>query len=187
MSLMPNQIQEYNGHKGIWMYECIRCKKSFSSSQAIAGHTRCHFKDGWVKGTTQNKKFVKLSDFQEQLDSATILTISNQHVVSATTYENTPSNSHQLPNRGVQIIESLAARPSPQGLSSRRPRALTHPFKIRDLMVLARIRDILTGKKQEAISRILSSAIDQVKESRKKTTEVDVITIEDSDDESKTI
>ncbi|XP_047263844.1 uncharacterized protein LOC107857972 isoform X2 [Capsicum annuum] len=156
MSVMPHQIQEYNGHKGIWMYECIYCKMNFFSSQDIAGHTRRHFKDGWIKGTPQNRKFVKLSDYPQQLGV-------------------------------VKIFGSLEARPLPQASSSRRPRTPAHPFRVHDVMVLSRIKDRLTGKKEKAISRILDSVMDQVKESRKKGIEVDVITIEDSDDESKTI
>ncbi|KAM3284343.1 hypothetical protein P3S67_023142 [Capsicum chacoense] len=54
-------------------------------------------------------------------------------------------------------------------------------------MKQAKTRDSITRKKQEAISCILASAMNQVKESRKKRNEVNVITIEDSDDESKTI
>ncbi|KAM3250840.1 putative protein isoform X1 [Capsicum annuum] len=187
MSVMPHQIQEYNGHKGIWMYECIYCKMNFFSSQDIAGHTRRHFKDGWIKGTPQNRKFVKLSDYPQQLGSANTLSISNQQLVSAKTFENDSSNAHHLPKGVVKIFGSLEARPLPQASSSRRPRTPAHPFRVHDVMVLSRIKDRLTGKKEKAISRILDSVMDQVKESRKKGIEVDVITIEDSDDESKTI
>uniref|UniRef100_K4CYC3 C2H2-type domain-containing protein n=1 Tax=Solanum lycopersicum TaxID=4081 RepID=K4CYC3_SOLLC len=40
------------------------CGRRFYSSQAIAAHTRCHFKDGWVKGTPQRNFFVSFFDFQ---------------------------------------------------------------------------------------------------------------------------
>ncbi|KAM3361599.1 putative protein isoform X1 [Capsicum galapagoense] len=187
MSVMPHQIQEYNGHKGIWLYKCIYCKMNFFSSQAIAGHTRRLFKDGWIKRTPQNRKFVKLSDYLQQLGSANTLSISNQQLVSAKTSENDSSNAHHLPKEVVKIFGSLEARPLPQASSSRRARTPTHPFRVHDVMVLSRIKDRLTGKKEKAISCILDSVMDQVKESRKKSIEVDVITIEDSDDESKTI
>ncbi|KAM3284458.1 putative protein isoform X1 [Capsicum chacoense] len=176
------KIQEYNGHKGIRMYECIYCKMNFFSSQAIAGHTRRHFKDGWIKGTLKNRKFVKISYYLQQLGSANTLSISNQQLVSEKTSENDSSNAHHLPKRVVKIFGSLEARPLPQASSSRRPRTSAHPFRVHDLMVLCRIKNCLTGKKEKAISRILDSAMDQVKESRKKSIKVDVITIEYSDD-----
>ncbi|XP_059292328.1 uncharacterized protein LOC132045761 [Lycium ferocissimum] len=39
-------------------YECIKCGEVFPSSQSIAGHTKIHFKHGWIKGTHQRKVFL---------------------------------------------------------------------------------------------------------------------------------
>ncbi|KAF3628017.1 hypothetical protein FXO38_28463 [Capsicum annuum] len=147
MSMMPHQIQEYYGQKGMWMYLCIRFKKYFSSSQAIAGHTKRHFKDGWVKGTPQSRKFVKLSDYQQQLGFATTSCISNQQVVSAGTSEMTQQMLINFKKEVCRFLEAWQLN--------------LHVKLVRDLMVLARIRDRLIGKKQETIWRVLASIVDK--------------------------
>lgn len=218
MSVMPQRIQEYNGQQGIWMYQCIYCQKNFSSSQAIAGHTKGHFRDGWVKGTAQSKVFVKFSDYQQQQQqgSATDSSMSKQLVVYAATSETDSTNAHRLPKGDVQNLGSLTTRPlspasssrRPPASSSRRSRAPRHHLRVRDLKILARLRARLTGEEQEVILRLLHSAMEQIKKSRKKSTksqvipnkdseatpaigttnkDIDDVTIEDSDDESKTM
>ncbi|PHT55321.1 hypothetical protein CQW23_03807 [Capsicum baccatum] len=129
--------------------------------EAIVGHARRYFKDGWVKGTPQNRYFVKLSDYQQQLGIANASSISNQRLVSARTFENNSSNAYHFSKRGVQIFGSLEARPLPQASSSRRPWTPSHLFRVCDLMILSRIKDRLTEKKEKAILRILASAMDQ--------------------------
>ncbi|KAK4737507.1 hypothetical protein R3W88_001204 [Solanum pinnatisectum] len=37
-----------NEQHGMWMYQCIHCKKNFPSIQAIAGHTKGHLRDDWI-------------------------------------------------------------------------------------------------------------------------------------------
>ena len=58
---------------GVSIFQCIYCGRRFYSSQAIAAHTRSHFKEGWVKGTPQRKFFV--SFFDSQHDSTLISSI----------------------------------------------------------------------------------------------------------------
>ncbi|PHU25699.1 hypothetical protein BC332_04031 [Capsicum chinense] len=205
---MPQRIQEYNGQQGIWMYQCIYCQKNFSSSQAIAGHTKGHFRDGWVKGTAQSKVFVKFSDYQlqQQQGSATDSSMSKQLVVYAATSETDSTNAHRLP-KGDPLSPGSSSR-RPPASSSRRSRAPRHHLRVRDLKILARLRARLTGEEQEVILRLLHSAMEQIKKSRKKSTksqvipnkdseatpaigttnkDIDDVTIEDSDDESKTM
>ncbi|MCD7464205.1 hypothetical protein HAX54_052286 [Datura stramonium] len=126
ISVMPHQIQGQTGQQGMWMYQCIHCKKNFGSSQAIAGHTKGHFRDGWVKGTPQSKVFVLFSDYQPHLDSTTDSSIPEQQI-------------------------------------------------------LARLRARLTREEQEVISRLLDSAMEQAKQSSKKSTDVEVIPTKDSE------
>lgn len=134
-------------------------KKNFSSSQATASHIRCQLRDMWVKGTPQNREFVKLFYYQQQLGLAIASPISKKQVISATSCS---TNAYQLPKGGVKNFERLAARPSSQASSNRRPHTLTNPFRFCDQMILSRISDHLTEKKKKAISHIPASAMDQV-------------------------
>lgn len=151
-------------------------KKNFASSQAIAGHTKGHFRDGWVKGTPQSKVFVLFSDYQPHQDSTTDSSIPEQQVVSDTDL----TNAHRLPKSDALNSESPAPQPSFPASSSRRPRPPRQHLRLRDLKTLARLRARLTREEQEVILRLLDSAMEQAKQSSKKSTEVEVIPNKDS-------
>lgn len=209
ISVMPHQIQGQNGpqgQQGMWMYQCTYCKKNFPSSQAIAGHTKGHFRDGWVKGTPQSKVFVKFSDYQQQQVSTTEASIPKKQVLSAAASNTDSIDAHRLRKGDAPNFGSPAAQPLSPASSSRGPQAPRHHLRLRDLKILARLRARLTKEEQEVILRLLDSAMEQAKQSRKKSTEVEVtpnkdseaappigttskdiddVTIEDSDDESK--
>ncbi|XP_055805919.1 uncharacterized protein LOC129874629 [Solanum dulcamara] len=201
---MPHQIQGQNGQQGMWMYQCVHCKKNFPSSQAIAGHTKGHFRDGWVKGTPQSKVFVLFSEYQQQQGSITDSTIPEKQIFSAATSDTDLTDAHRLPKGDVQNSRCPAARPPSPASSSRQPRIPRHHLRLRDLKILARLRARLTREEQEVILRLLDSAMEQAKQC-KKNTEAEVIpnrnseaaaaigttdkdtndTTEESDDESK--
>ncbi|KAH0721505.1 hypothetical protein KY284_006535 [Solanum tuberosum] len=116
---------------GVLIFQCIYCGRRFYSSQAIAAHTRCHFKDGWVKGTPQRKFFVSFFVFQH--DSTQISSIS-QHVADS-------ANAQQLP--------SLAS-------SSRcQPQLPRHHLRLCDANTLCRFKASLTKKEEEVILILL--------------------------------
>lgn len=175
ISVMPHQNQGQNGQQGVWMYQCIHCKKNFPSSQAIAGHTKGHFRDGWVKGTPQSKVFVLFSEYQQQQGSITDSSIPEKHVFSAATSDTDLTDAHRLPIGDVQNSRSLVVRPPSPASSSRQPRIPRHHLRLRDLKILARLRARLTREEQEVILRLLDSAMEQAKQSRKKSTEAEVI------------
>lgn len=172
---MPHQIQGQNGQQGMWMYQCVHCKKNFPSSQAIAGHTKGHFRDGWVKGTPQRKVFVLFSDYQQQQGSTSDSSIPEKQVFSAATPETDLTDAHQLPKGDVQNARSLAVQPPSPGSSSRQPRIPRHHLRLRDLKILARLRARLTREEQNVILRLLDSAMEQAKQSSKKSAEAEMI------------
>lgn len=155
-------IQGQNGQQGMWMYQCIHCKKNFPSSQAIAGHTKGHFRDGWVKGTPQSKVFVLFSEYQQQQGSITDSSIPEKQIFSAATSDTDLADAHQLQIGDVQNSRSLVVRPPSPASSSREPRIPRHHLRLRDLKILARLRARLTREEQEVILRLLDSAMEQV-------------------------
>lgn len=162
MSMKVTKMQGQNGQQGMWMYQCVHCKKNFPSSQAIAGHTKGHFRDGWVKGTPQRKVFVLFSDYQQQQGSTSDSSIPEKQVFSAATPETDLTDAHQLPKGDVQNARSLAVQPPSPGSSSRQPRIPRHHLRLRDLKILARLRARLTREEQNVILRLLDSAMEQV-------------------------
>ncbi|KAG5579371.1 hypothetical protein H5410_049998 [Solanum commersonii] len=114
---------------GVSIFQCIYCGRKFYSSQAIAAHTRCHFKDGWVKGTLRRKFFV--SFFVFRYDSTPISSIP-QHVVDS-------ANGQQLP---------------PSDLASSRrcqPQSPRTQLRLCDANTLHRFKASLTKKEEEVV------------------------------------
>ncbi|TMW95273.1 hypothetical protein EJD97_009142, partial [Solanum chilense] len=126
---------------GVWKFQCITCNKLFSSSQAIDGHTRIHFKEGRVKGT-HNFFFVSFPNSQ-QLESSTTIDSSSTHHHQQIFYINTTDidspNSHKL------ILSPLAIPPK-------------QDLRLRDMNTLARLRGPLTKEEEKVVLLLLDMA-----------------------------
>ncbi|XP_060192419.1 uncharacterized protein LOC132621953 [Lycium barbarum] len=180
-------------------YQCIPCEKLFPSSQAIAGHSKRHLKNGWVKGTHHKKVFL-------QEGSTTNSSIprhqQQQHVFSTVASDTESTNVHHLSkgDRGQNFENPVAQSPSSLASSSARRK---HRLGVRDHKILARLKGCLTNEEDDTIMRLVETARKQTKESSKKSIEMevipnkdleappviridnkDVIIVEDSDDES---
>jgi len=129
---MKIKVTKMKRQDGVSIFQCIYCGRRFYSSQAIAAHTRCHFKDGWVKGTPQRKFFVSFFDFQH--DSTQIASIS-QHVADS-------ANAQQLP-------------PSLASSSRCQPQLPRHHLRLCDANTLCRFKASLTKKEEEVILILL--------------------------------
>jgi len=127
---------------GVWKHQCIICNQLFSSSQAIAGHTKIHYKDGWVKGTHQKKVFFPFPDYQQPQSSTTIdpLTYQQQQIFSTKVTDTDSPNSHQLGS------SSLVVAPLKQNL------------RLRDMKTLARLKGRLTKEEERVLLLLLDNA-----------------------------
>ncbi|KAG5631425.1 hypothetical protein H5410_003142 [Solanum commersonii] len=117
-------MQEHNELHSVWKYQCIICNQLFSSSQSIAGHTKIHYKDGWVKGTHQKKVFVPFPSYQQAQSSTTIdssSTLQQQQISSTSVTDIDSPNSHQL---GLSPVPTLPKQ----------------DLRLRDMKTLARLR-----------------------------------------------
>uniref|UniRef100_A0A3Q7FML9 C2H2-type domain-containing protein n=1 Tax=Solanum lycopersicum TaxID=4081 RepID=A0A3Q7FML9_SOLLC len=135
-------MQEQTELHGIWKFQCITCNKLFSSSQAIAGHTRIHFKEGRVKGTHQKKVFVPFPNSQQPESSTTIDLSSTHHqqqIFSTNISDNDSPNSHQL---GLSPV----------------PTSPKKDLRLRDMKTLARLRGRLTKEEDKVVMLLLDMA-----------------------------
>ncbi|KAK4368312.1 hypothetical protein RND71_012104 [Anisodus tanguticus] len=156
--------------QGRWIYECIYCRKPFPTSQAIAGHTKGHFKHGWVKGTRQRKIFIPHPNYEvQQQGSGTDSSIIPQQQQVASDDSTT---AHQV---GAQNVENTADQPAS---SSKRPRVREHHFGVRDQKILARLVGRLTKEEHDVIKRLVDCAREKAKQSN---TEVEVIPNKDAE------
>ncbi|KAG5621900.1 hypothetical protein H5410_007118 [Solanum commersonii] len=114
---------ESNMQHGVWKHQCIICNQLFSSSQAIAGHTKIHYKDGWVKGTHQKKVFVPFPDYQQPQSSTTIdpLTYQQQQIFSTKVTDTDSPNSHQLGSSSPVLAPPDTDSPNSHQLGSSSP------------------------------------------------------------------
>lgn len=155
-------MQEPNMQHGEWKHQCIICNLLFSSSQAIAGHTRIHYKDGWVKGTHHKKVFVPFPDYQQpQGSTATdLLTYQQQQIFSTRVTNIDSSNSNQLGSSSSVLPPPDTNSPNPHQLGSSSP-VLTPPnqnMRLRDMKTLARLKGRLTKEEERVILLLLDSA-----------------------------
>ncbi|KAH0673938.1 hypothetical protein KY290_014157 [Solanum tuberosum] len=135
-------MQEQNELHGVWKYQCIICNQLFSSSQSIAGHTKIHYKDGWVKGTHQKKIFVPFPNYQQPQSSTTIdssSTHQQQQIFSTSVNDIDSSSSQQL---------GLSPVPTPP----------KQDLRLRDMKTLARLRGRLTKEEDRVVLLLLDLA-----------------------------
>ncbi|XP_060193007.1 uncharacterized protein LOC132622416 [Lycium barbarum] len=183
-------------------YQCISCEKLFPSSQAIAGHSKRHFKNGWVKGTRHRNVFLQ----EGSTPDSSIPWHQQQQEVCSTVASDTESTNVQHLSKGDhgQNFENSVARPPSSPASSSAYRR--HRLGVRDHKILARLKGRLTKEEDDTIMLLVEIAKKQAKESSKKSIEMevipnkdseaapmiridnkDIIIVEDSDDESNNI
>ncbi|WMV15353.1 hypothetical protein MTR67_008738 [Solanum verrucosum] len=145
---------------GVWKHQCIICNQLFSSSQAIAGHTKIHYKDGWVKGTHQKKVFVPFPDYQEPQSSTTIdpLTYQQQQIFSTKVTDIDSPNSHQLGSSSLVLAPPDTDSPNSHQLGSSSPAPPKQNLRLRDMKTLARLKGRLTKEEERVILLLLDNA-----------------------------
>ncbi|KAJ8567796.1 hypothetical protein K7X08_020004 [Anisodus acutangulus] len=128
-------MEQQNG-RGRVMFQCIICDKICDSSQSIAGHTKGHFKDGWVKGTRQRKLFVPCENNQVQQEQQQqqvepeIDDTTNVHQADAQNPQNPPS--YPARRRPLARENHLGPRRSPV-----HARSILNPSLVKQLMWMA--------------------------------------------------
>ncbi|KAG5579374.1 hypothetical protein H5410_050001 [Solanum commersonii] len=127
------KVTKMKRQDGVSIFQCIYCGRKFYSSQAIAAHTRCHFKDGWVQGTPQRKSFVLFFYFQHD---STLISSIPQHADDST-------NAQQLPPS--DLASSRKCQPQPP-----RPQ-----LRLCDANTLCRFKASLTKKEEEVVLILL--------------------------------
>ncbi|KAG5632362.1 hypothetical protein H5410_004079, partial [Solanum commersonii] len=125
---------------GVWEYQCIICNQLFSSSQSIAGHTKIHYKDGWVKGTHQKKVFVLFPNYQQPQMTTTDAssTLQQQQIFSSSVTDIDSPNSHHL---GLSPVTTPPKK----------------DLKLRDMKTLARLRGRLTKEEERVVLLLLDT------------------------------
>ncbi|KAH0680915.1 hypothetical protein KY289_022103 [Solanum tuberosum] len=154
-------MQEPNMQHGVWKHQCIICNQLFSSSQAIAGHTKIHYKDVIDTDSPNSHQLGSSSPVlaPPNTDSPNSHQLGSSSPVLSPPDTDSP-NSHQLGSSSPVLAPPDTDSPNSHqlGSSSLVVAPPKQNLRLRDMKTLARLKGRLTKEEERVLLLLLDNA-----------------------------